>query len=119
MSHAMIGERWQIGSVVLEVCQPRIPCWKLACRMNDNTFPQLFGDADRPGAYLRIIKEGEIEAGDEVTVLSRPEHHMLTVGDVARIYHRDHDEWPVFLQVAELAETWKRWARRRAKYSKA
>jgi len=117
VTNAVIGERWELGSVVLEVAQPRIPCWKLAARMNDVDFPQKFGDAGRPGAYLRIIKEGEIEPGDSVTVIYRPEH-TLTVGDVARIYHHDHEEYPVFLQVPELAETWKRWARRRAKYSK-
>lgn len=116
-SSAVIGERWEIGSVLLEVAQPRIPCWKLAARMNDPNFPDKFGDADRPGVYLRILKEGELEAGDAVRVVFKPEH-TLTVGDVARIYHRDHNEWPVFLQVPELAETWKRWARRRAKYSK-
>lgn len=118
VTNAVIGERWQVGSVVLEVCQPRIPCWKLAARMNDAHFPQKFGEAGRPGAYLRIIEEGEIEGGDEVTVVSRPDGHSLTVRDVARIYHSDHDEWPLFLQVPELAETWKRWAHRRKRYSK-
>ena len=71
---AVIGERWRIGSVVLEVAQPRIPCAKLGTRFGDLTMVKRFGEANRPGAYLRIVAEGELGAGDEIEVLSRPEH---------------------------------------------
>jgi MOSC domain-containing protein YiiM len=50
---AVIGERWEVGSAVLEVAQPRIPCWKLGARMDDPSFPVHFAAAGRPGAYLR------------------------------------------------------------------
>ena len=85
---AVVGERWEIGTAVLEVAQPRIPCWKLGARMEDASFPVHFAAAGRPGAYLRIVEEGEIGAGDEVRVGEKPEHG-LTVGDVARIYHQE------------------------------
>jgi MOSC domain-containing protein YiiM len=117
VTNALIGERWEIGSALFEVAQPRIPCWKLAARMGDAEFPQKFGDAGRPGAYLRIMREGEVGAGDEVRVIHRPSHG-LTVGDVARIYHQDREDYALFLTVPELAETWKSWARRRAGYSR-
>jgi MOSC domain-containing protein YiiM len=117
VTNALIGERWEIGSALFEVAQPRIPCWKLAARMGDAEFPQKFGDAGRPGAYLRIMREGEVGAGDEVRVTHRPSHG-LTVGDVARIYHQDREDYALFLTVPELAETWKSWARRRAGYSR-
>ena len=113
VTNALVGERWAIGSAQFEVAQPRIPCWKLAARMGDPAYPQQFGAAGRPGAYLRIVEEGEVAAGDEVRVVYRPSHG-LTVGDVARIYHQDREEYHLFLGVPELAETWKRWARRRA-----
>ena len=71
---AVIGERWRIGTVVLEVAQPRIPCSKLGMRFGDLTMVKRFGEANRPGAYLRIVAEGELGAGDEIEVLSRPEH---------------------------------------------
>ena len=71
---AVIGERWRIGTVVLEVAQPRIPCSKLGTRFGDLTMVKRFGEANRPGAYLRIVAEGELGAGDEIEVLSRPEH---------------------------------------------
>jgi MOSC domain-containing protein YiiM len=82
VSGAVIGERWQVGTVVLEVCQPRLPCSKLGLRFGDLKMVKRFGEASRPGAYLRIVTEGELQNGDEVTVLSRPEHG-ITVANVA------------------------------------
>lgn len=109
---ALIGERWEIGSTVLEVSQPRTPCWKLGARMGDPEFPVFFAAAGRPGAYLRIVEEGELGAGDPVRVVGRPSHR-LTVGDVARIYHGDRDRAEELLGAPELAEGWQDWARER------
>jgi MOSC domain-containing protein YiiM len=109
---AVVGERWEIGNVILEVAQPRIPCWKLGARMDDSTFPVHFAAAGRPGAYLRIVEEGEIGAGDEVGVVARPEHG-LTVGDVARIFHQERGRARALLEVPELAEEWREWALKR------
>ena len=74
LGRAVIGERWQVGTVVLEVAQPRLPCFKLGIRVGDATFLRRFQAAIRPGAYLRIIQEGTIAAGDSVRVLARPRH---------------------------------------------
>ena len=109
---AVVGERWAVGSVVLEVAQPRIPCWKLGARMGDAAFPVHFAAAGRPGAYLRIVEEGEIGAGDEISVGERPEHG-LAVGDVARIFHQERGRARALLGVPELAEEWREWALKR------
>lgn len=109
VNDALIGERWQIGTSVLEVSEPRIPCWRLGVRMNDKLFPRRFTEAMRPGAYLRLIVEGSIGAGDEVRVVERPSHG-LTIRDVFRIYTRDHDEIPRLLSVPQMSESWKDWA---------
>jgi MOSC domain-containing protein YiiM len=106
---ALLGERWEIGTTVLEVSEPRIPCWRLGVRMNDRTFPRRFAAAMRPGAYLRIVVEGTVGAGDEVRVVERP-GHGLTVRDVSRIYLRDHDEVERLLAVPQVSESWRRWA---------
>jgi MOSC domain-containing protein YiiM len=74
VSGAVIGERWRIGSVALEVCQPRLPCFKLGARFGDPTMLQAFALARKPGAYLRIVTEGELGAGDAVAVEGRPDH---------------------------------------------
>src|SRR5690606_7307728 len=64
VSGPVVGERWAIGSVVLEVVQPRLPCFKLGLRMGDPGFVKRFAAASRPGAYLRIVREGELGSGD-------------------------------------------------------
>jgi MOSC domain-containing protein YiiM len=64
VNDALIGERWEIGTTVLKVSEPRIPCWRLGFRMNDQLFPRRFTEASRPGTYLRIVVEGDVGAGD-------------------------------------------------------
>jgi MOSC domain-containing protein YiiM len=63
-----IGDRWRVGSTVLEVAQPRQPCFKLGIRMGDDTFPGTFEVARRPGVYLRIVAPGSISVGDAIDV---------------------------------------------------
>jgi MOSC domain-containing protein YiiM len=79
---AVIGERWKIGTVELEVSQPRLPCSKLGLRFEDLKMVKRFGESSRPGAYLRIITEGTLQQGDEITVTHRPDHG-ITVATVA------------------------------------
>ncbi|WP_194924973.1 MOSC domain-containing protein [Catenulispora pinisilvae] len=112
VSHAVVGERWLVGGVEFEVAQPRIPCWKLGVRAGDQRMTRRFEQALRPGAYLRVVTEGDIGAGDPVEVLSRPEHGF-TVADASRIFHRDRAEAERLLAVAELAPPLKQWARKR------
>lgn len=73
VSGARVGERWQVGTALLEVTQPRLPCYKLEARMTRPGFITEFIDGGRPGAYLRIVEEGDVGAGDAVRVLSRPD----------------------------------------------
>jgi MOSC domain-containing protein YiiM len=73
---ALIGERWAIGSAVLEVTAPRIPCLKLQTRMGEAKFIKRFAAARRPGAYLRIVQESELAAGDAVEIVERPDHDV-------------------------------------------
>jgi MOSC domain-containing protein YiiM len=109
VNDALVGERWQIGTVVLEVSEPRVPCWRLGVRMNDKTFPRHFTGALRPGAYFRLVAEGDVGAGDEIRVVERPEHD-LTIRDVFRIYTRDRHEVERLLAVPQMSASWRRWA---------
>jgi MOSC domain-containing protein YiiM len=70
---ARVGERWRVGTALLEVTQPRLPCYKLELRMERTGFIDEFIDGGRPGAYLRIVEEGDVGAGDAVRIVSRPE----------------------------------------------
>src|SRR5262249_43535839 len=107
---ALVGERWAIGTTVLEVSEPRIPCWRLGVRMNDPMFPRRFVEAMRPGAYLRIVVEGSVGAGDAIQVIDRPGHN-LSILDVFRIYTRDRGEVERLLAVPQVSESWRRWAK--------
>jgi MOSC domain-containing protein YiiM len=76
VSGARIGERWRIGTVELRVTGPRIPCFKLEARLGVRGFQKAFLHAGRPGAYFAIVQEGELQAGDAVEVLHRPDHDV-------------------------------------------
>ena len=110
VNDARIGERWKIGTALLEVSEPRIPCWRLGVRMNDPAFVRRFTEALRPGAYLRIVSEGDVGAGDEIRVVERPDHD-LTVREVFRIYTRDRGEAGRIAEASRMSAAWRRWAR--------
>jgi MOSC domain-containing protein YiiM len=106
---ARIGERWAIGSTILEVRQPRLPCFKLGLRHSDPLLPRKFARAGRPGAYLAIIQPGVIAPGDRVEVLERP-NHEVTVALVAHIYLHDHSRSRELLEAPALPDGWRAWA---------
>lgn len=102
VSGAVVGERWRVGTTLLEVCQPRLPCFKLGVRFGDPRLPKRFGAARRPGAYLRILEEGALQAGDAVEVLDRPAHGV-TVAEVAAAVLGDRSLDARALQAPQLA----------------
>src|SRR4051794_5010157 len=76
-----IGDRYQVGTAVFEVTQPRVTCYRVGLRMNDPRIPALLVSHRRPGFYFRVLQEGEVEAGDEIVKLaSGPE--QMTVAEV-------------------------------------
>ena len=110
VSGALIGERWTIGTTLLEVVQPRLPCFKLGLRMGDPSFVRRFGQASRPGAYLRIVEPGEVGAGDgvEVDVAALPDHGvtMRLVSDAILL---DHGLIPQVLGAPQLLPSLREW----------
>src|SRR4051812_33756578 len=113
VSGALIGERWRLGTVELEVCQPRFPCFKLGLRFGDPQMLKRFTRAERPGAYLRIVREGEIGAGDAIEVADRPAHG-ITVAFVARAVMIDHALLRPAADAPELPGDLSGWMRERA-----
>ncbi len=73
---ALIGERWRIGSAVLEVSCPRIPCATFAGWLDRKGWMKEFLRAARPGPYFRVVEPGEITAGDPIAVVGRPDHEV-------------------------------------------
>jgi len=75
VSHALIGERWRIGSqVVLEVTSGRIPCRTFQGHMGERGWVKRFTRKGVTGAYLRVVEAGEIQAGHPVEIVHRPDH---------------------------------------------
>ncbi|MEU6331003.1 MOSC domain-containing protein [Streptomyces sp. NPDC047049] len=74
---ALIGERWRVGPrLLLEVSAPRIPCRTFHGWMAEHGWIKRFTQAAVPGAFLRVVEEGEIRAGDAVEVVHRPDHEV-------------------------------------------
>jgi MOSC domain-containing protein YiiM len=106
LNEALVGERWRVGSTVLEVSEPRFPCFKLGHRMGTQRFVKQFGQARRTGTYLRIIEGGELGAGDEIEVESRPDHGV-TIGLFADAYLGDRDRLDEVLAADQISEEWR------------
>src|SRR4051812_34879786 len=113
VSGAVIGERWRLGTVELEVCQPRFPCFKLGLRFGDPKMLRRFTLAERPGAYLRIVREGEIGAGDAIAIEDRPAHG-ITSALVARAVMIDDTLLVPAASAPALPPSLAAWMRKRA-----
>jgi MOSC domain-containing protein YiiM len=96
LTGAVLGERWRVGTTLLEVSAPRIPCANFARFWGEPKLVKRFTAHGASGAYLRVLETGEIGAGDPIEVVHRP-GHGVTAGRAFRIYTtRQHE-------VAELA----------------
>lgn len=99
---ALVGERWRVGSAVLEVCGPRKPCATFALRMGVPGWIVKFSGRGRTGAYLAVVEPGSIRTGDQVEVIYRPDHDV----DLVRVFRALHepDEARRVLEVGCLRE---------------
>jgi MOSC domain-containing protein YiiM len=105
---ALIGERWRIGNVLLEVSEPRIPCRVFAGFWDRPTLIKDFTAALRPGSYLRIIEEGEINAGDLIRVEFKPQHEV-TIRDLFAAKSGERGKIAQLKEVTQLSESYKDW----------
>jgi ferredoxin-NADP reductase/MOSC domain-containing protein YiiM len=104
-----IGDRYRIGQALFEVTQPRVTCYRVGIRMNDPQIPALLVSHRRPGFYFRVLREGTVQAGDEIVqVAAGPE--AMTVAEVdALLYLPGHPRQGVerALAIPALPEGWK------------
>lgn len=84
-----VGDVHGIGSALLQVCQPRQPCFKLALRFNDNRLPKAMVKSGRAGWYYRVLQIGKLAAGDEVRLVERPQPAFPFSRLVSIINHGD------------------------------
>jgi MOSC domain-containing protein YiiM len=105
LSEAIVGERWRVGTTLLEVAQPRLPCFKLGLRMEDAEFPRRFLNAMRMGAYLRVVTEGDVGSGDEIHVSDKPAHG-ITLRDMVQALG-DSEKASALRGVSRLPKFWR------------
>ena len=87
-SEINIGDRFQINDCILQVSQPRIPCYKVGIKMNSRDFPKMFSQSGLLGSYFRVVQEGSIEEGDEIEKIHSEENSM-SIKDISTILFVD------------------------------
>jgi MOSC domain-containing protein YiiM len=103
-----IGDRYQIGTATFEVTQPRVTCYRVGIRMNDPRIPALLVSHHRPGFYFRVLEEGEVQAGDEITKLASGPEQMPVAEADALLYLPGHPRQQLLraLRIPALSPGW-------------
>lgn len=90
VTNAVIGQTWRIGTTLLQVTGPRIPCGTFARWMDIDKWVKRFMAEGMPGTYFQVLEAGAITAGDEIEIVTTPEHGV-TVCDVFQLVAGDRD----------------------------
>ena len=103
-----IGDRYRIGSTTFEVTQPRVTCYRVGLRMEDPRIPALLVSHHRPGFYFRVLEEGEVQAGDEITKLGAGPEEMTVAEVSALLYLPGHPRQQLLraLRIPALSSGW-------------
>src|SRR5271157_1969106 len=104
-----IGDQLQIGTALFTVTQPRTPCYKLGVRFNRKDMTRRFYESRRFGFYLRVLREGTLQAGAAVNVAHR-DPNAVSVADVVRLFtgdSRDPDLLRRAMKLSTLPESWR------------
>ena len=104
-----IGDRYQIGSAFFEITQPRVTCYRVGIRMNEPRMPALLTSSGRPGFYFRVLKEGDVGAGDEIVKIGEAKERM-TVSEINALLHspdHSHERLERALHIEALSQGWR------------
>src|SRR5437660_12017105 len=106
---ACIGDRYQIGSALFEVTQPRVTCYRVGIRMNEPRMPALLTSSGRPGFYFRVLHEGEVGPGDEIVKVGEGKERMTVAEINALLYSPDHarERLERALRIEALSPGWR------------
>jgi ferredoxin-NADP reductase/MOSC domain-containing protein YiiM len=105
-----VGDRYRIGSALFEVTQPRVTCYRVGIRMNEPQMPALLVARGRPGFYLRVLEEGEVEAGDEIVQVGSGPERMTIFEINALLYMPGHPSSGLerALRIPALSAGWRK-----------
>src|SRR5215813_14173640 len=106
-----VGDRYQIGSAIFEVTQPRVTCYRVGIRTNEPRMAALLTSSGRPGFYFRVMQEGDVGAGDEIVKVGEADERMTVAEVNALLYspNHPHDQLERALRIKALSPGW-RWS---------
>jgi MOSC domain-containing protein YiiM len=113
-----LGDRFSVGTAEVAVTQPRLPCYKLGIRFGADDMVKRFLASGRTGFYVKVLREGEVGAGDEMKMIGR-ESNGVAVSEIVRLYvAKRFGEAEIravrrVLRVPELPESWKEYFKER------
>jgi MOSC domain-containing protein YiiM len=104
-----VGDRFRVGEAELMVTEPRLPCYKLGIKFGRTDIIRKFLQSRRTGFYFAVVKEGEVEAGNEIELLSR-DSNGITIADITRLYAFEKDDLEMLRRVVKLealSDSWR------------
>ena len=110
-----IGDRFRVGDAELIVTEPRMPCYKLGIKFGRPDIIKRFLQSRRTGFYFAVAKEGTVEAGDEIKLLSR-DSNDITIADITRLYAFEKDDVDTLrraVKLEALSESWREYLLKR------
>jgi MOSC domain-containing protein YiiM/ferredoxin-NADP reductase len=104
-----IGDIYQIGSALFEVTQPRVTCYRVGIRTGEPRMPALLTSSGRPGFYFRVLREGEVGAGDDIVKVGEANERMTVAEINALLYSPNHarDQLRRALTIEALSHGWR------------
>ncbi|GAB3459535.1 MOSC domain-containing protein [Streptomonospora sediminis] len=108
LNAVLIGERWRAGTVLLEAALPRSPCGVFKAWMDETGWVKRFTNEGRTGVYLRVLAEGEISAGDGISVQHRPDHGITIAAGFRANYERDRELLRRILEIPGRSAVWEK-----------
>jgi MOSC domain-containing protein YiiM len=110
-----IGDIFRVGSALVRVAEPRMPCYKLGIRFGRSDMVKRFLAAGRTGFYFAVVEEGTVQAGDKIVFVERSTHG-ISVADITRLYAFEKDDWATMrraVKVEALDESWRGYFQKR------
>ena len=104
-----IGDQFRVGTAKLVATQPRMPCYKLGVKFGSMDMIKRFLASGLTGVYFKVMKEGELEQGDEIKLIKKDEN-SVTVKDIVRIYTIDKDDIQTIeraIKIKDLPNGWR------------
>lgn len=91
-TNLIIGSIYEVGNALIEITQPREPCYKFGLKFGDQQVLKQFIEHGYPGTYVRVLKEGTVKKGDDLTLIKTPENRLTTFDFFKLLYSKNKDK---------------------------